>query len=165
MCYAVFQRRSTKGRILGRWQCWCIRPTCPYTCISLALILIHKDTACVAAVGWPFAEYRNRHPNTGRYRNSPVTQLLAGNTSHPEFGTKTKNIGTSLLTNRQLDKWWSRSTVYEISKILTFCRSTLRHSSSTWTLTKVLCVFTNPDQRFHFCSLNSQSKNVKNFPR
>jgi len=34
----VFRRRSTKGRILGWWQCWCISPTCSDTCISQSLI-------------------------------------------------------------------------------------------------------------------------------
>jgi len=41
----VFQRRSTKGRILGRWHCWCLSLMCPNTCISQVLILVHKDAA------------------------------------------------------------------------------------------------------------------------
>jgi len=48
-CWPVFRRRLTKGHILGRWQYWCISPTCPDTCISQALIQVNKDAACVAA--------------------------------------------------------------------------------------------------------------------
>jgi len=45
----VFRRRSTKGRFLGRWQCWCLSPTCLDTCINHALILVHKDQGPVTS--------------------------------------------------------------------------------------------------------------------
>jgi len=45
----IFRRWSTKGRILGRWRCWCVSLTCSDTCISQALIEVHKDAGCVAA--------------------------------------------------------------------------------------------------------------------
>jgi len=50
----VFQRWSTKSRILGRWQCWCTSPKCLDTCISQAVILVHKGTA-----------YDAGHPESG----------------------------------------------------------------------------------------------------
>jgi len=72
----------------------------------------------------PFAEYRNLHPNTSRYRYSPVTQLTAGYSSCPEFGTSQnetamlvceisiEHLYYTITNSCQITETWHRSRVY-----------------------------------------------------